>query len=416
MKLQFINSSFRNSAVWIFLLCFPWKGFSQELTNYVNNPSFENVVISASISPTQGLINWSAIDTTKGAFILFTTGPPFFNAPNANFGFQFPRNGSNYIITTFYRTNQGLIWYPRTRLKQTLKPNTTYCTKYYVVNTNNNRIAIDSYGMYFGNSSLDTITHYTVPLTYLSPQIQNTTGIITDTLNWIPISGTFTALGDEKYLVLGNFINPAQTNTLLINTPTLSFMTNDVYIDDVSVIEMDLPAYAGPDKNVIVGDSVYIGRESDIEIDESCIWYQMTSPTSSVTIDTLAGLYVKPVVTTTYVVRQQLWCSGVKWDTVVVFMDYVGLKNLNLLNQELRIYPVPAQDYFELKISNQELFKDFKTLLLYNNLGQLIREEEINFKDKAAVFSTIELSDGVYSLELIGEDSFSIRKRFVISH
>jgi len=33
-----------------------------------------------------------------------------------------------------------------------------------------------------------------------------------------------------------------------------------------------------------------------------------------------AGMYVKPAVTTTYVVRQEI-CGVVKWDTVVVFQS-----------------------------------------------------------------------------------------------
>jgi hypothetical protein len=388
---------------------------AQQIANYVSNGSFEDVAISASLSINSGVLNWRAIDTTESAFILFSVDVPFFNVPNASFGFQYPRSGKNFICTSFYRTNPGKIGYPFNRLKMPLKANTSYCAKFHVVNTNNNRIAIGSYGMHFGNYLIDTITNCTVPLTYLTPQIQSTLGIITDTLNWIPIAGTFTAAGDEKYLVLGNFKSPATTNTLLINTPTLSFMTNDIYIDDVSVIEMELPAYAGPDKYVVAGDSVYIGRETDVEIDESCIWYQMTSPTTSVTIDTIAGLYVKPVVTTTYVVRQQLWCSGVKWDTVLVHMDYVGIETFSELSHKLILHPIPAQDILNLNFDKPEFSQKYTRVQIYNELGQIVRAEEISFKNGSATLKTNDLNNGAYFLQLLGEQAAPLNKRFIIN-
>lgn len=385
----------------------------QEIGNYVNNGSFELTLPSLTMSPFDAVQFWEALDSANQT-ATFLRSKALGTVPNNLTGYQNARSGGNYILTTFFDNSNGPIWYPRNRLKKNLLNGVTYCAKYYVVNTNNNRIAIDSYGMYFGNSSLDTITKCSVPLTYLSPQVQFTSGIITDTLNWISISGTFTAVGDEKYLVLGNFKSPAITNTLLINTPTLQTMTNDIYIDDVSLIEMDLPAYAGLDTYVVQGDSAYLGRESDVEIDESCIWYQMTSPTTSITIDTIAGIWVKPVATATYVVRQQLWCSGVKWDTVVVSLSGVGVAELETIQNDIILLPNPATDfiqvYYSLDISNE-----FEEISIFNQLGQLIREEQIKFKDKKAVIPISEFESGVYFMELKNSSELAIRKRFVVS-
>src|SRR5690606_40769166 len=49
----------------------------------------------------------------------------------------------------------------------------------------------------------------------------------------------------------------------------------DVLIDDVSCIEVNLPAYAGRDTTILIGDSVYIGREKDFAIDTGCVWYKL---------------------------------------------------------------------------------------------------------------------------------------------
>ena len=140
-------------------------------------------------------------------------------------------------------------------MKKKLETNKVYCAKYYVNNANVNAIGIDAFGIYFGDSTLDTIKVITVPLSYLNPQINNQMGIISDTLNWIPITGTFVATGNEKYIVLGNFKSQVNTGTMIISS-TSTVLGTDVCMDDVSVIEVNLPAYAGPDKSIMSGDSV----------------------------------------------------------------------------------------------------------------------------------------------------------------
>ena len=218
-------------------------------------------------------------------------------------------------------------------------------------------------------------------------------------------------------MVLGNFKSNAATNTMVLNPTYLPSMANDIYIDDVSLIEMDLPAYAGSDKAMKPGDSVYIGRPSDVGIDESCMWYKLPTVITSTTpaLDTVAGLWVKPAVTTTYVVKQQLWCSGIKWDTVVVYLNLVGIEKLKYLSKELQIYPIPAQDFIELSVSNYELIQGFNHVLIYNSYGGLIKQEEIYFDKKTLKIRIEELSNGIYFLELKDKNGETINKRFVIN-
>ena len=400
----------RSKNLIVLTLIFSWMRIhSQEVINYVNNPGFETALPSATFNPVDAAKFWSSIDSTSNASY-YLIGIELGSAPYCSFGFQFPRNGNSFIISSFYCTSCPR-WYPRNRLKRQLKPNTTYCAKYFVVNTNNNRIAIDSYGVYFGNSSIDTVTQASIPLTYLNPQIENTNGVITDTLNWIPITGTFVATGTEKYMILGNFKSNASTNTLLINTPTLITMTNDIYIDDVSLIELNLPAFAGRDTSVVPGDSIFLGRQPDIGIDEACMWYKLPTVITPTTpaIDTIAGFWIKPVTSCTYIVRQEI-CGLVKWDTVRVDMNPVGLEKLKMIKEELKIYPVPADDYMELRIANEEWLKEFTSLTIYNHLGVVIREEEIRFGNKNTKIEVVNLPAGVYSLHLKSNRSGTVSK------
>jgi hypothetical protein len=276
------------------------------------------------------------------------------------------------------------------------------------VNTNNNRVAIDRYELYVGDYSIDTITQCMIPLTYLSPQVENASGnIITDTIKWTAISGTFVATGIEKYLVLGNFKSNATTNTVLINAP-LQTMSNDIYIDDVSLIELDLPAFAGDDAFVPPGDSVYIGRQNDVGIDEACTWYQM--PGLNVAKINSAGMWVKPAGTTTYVVRQEI-CGNVKWDTVVVTESPVGLEDLKLKGKGLKVWPVPAKDEVQLQL---EGYNGNAQLAIFNSLGILVRKEEVIFKEEKVQVRVSDLEAGCYYLETELVKQGSVRNRFLI--
>jgi hypothetical protein len=392
---------------------------AQQVVNYVYNPSFELTLSTATLNPYDAVKYWGPIDTNNNATRLFSM--PLGSSPYGFGGFQYPKTGKSFIGTQFYCNPNTCFdsqrWYPRNRLKQLLKPNTAYCAKYYIVNTNNCSVGIDSYGIYFGSVTLDTIKYCSIPLTYIIPQIENQNGIITDTLYWTPITGTFVASGSEKYLVLGNFNSNANTNTLLINPSFLPSQVTDVLIDDVSLIELNLPAFAGRDTSVIPGDSIFIGREPDIGIDEACMWYKMPTIITPTTpaLDTVAGFWIKPVTSCTYIVRQQLWCSGVKWDTVVIHMNPVGIEKLKILTEELKLFPVPAKDELQLSIHNTELIKEFHSLSIYNNLGLLIREDETKFQNGSFKINTTDLPSGVYSLQLKSNSNETVSKRFVIS-
>src|SRR5262249_18836598 len=135
--------------------------------------------------------------------------PPNATVPYTGYAFQWPKSGYSYFISTLYlKSNASSInrGYPRNRLKQNLEIGKTYCVKFYCNITNQSTYGVDGLGAYFGDSNTDTITQCDKPITYLTPQVKNPNGnIITDTLNWVLITGTFTANGTEKYLILGNF-------------------------------------------------------------------------------------------------------------------------------------------------------------------------------------------------------------------
>jgi hypothetical protein len=397
----------RRTPLWLLVCLIFVKGANaQSIGNYVNNGSFENYFVSFIHNIPY---HWSALDSLKYYGELLV--PPN-KVPLSGYTYQYPYHGKNHLITSpysnFNHNNRG---YPRNRLKGLLQVGRRYCVTMYVNLSDQSTHGIDAIGIYFGDNSLDTIKKCTDPITYLMPQVQNPVGnIIQDTMNWVPVTGTFVAQGHEKYLLIGNFKSNANTDTLLVNPTNLPANVADYLIDAVSVIELDLPAYAGPDRLITPGDSAFIGREPDFAIDPGCFWFCLPG---MIPLDTISGLWVRPAETTTYVVKQVLDCSTEKWDTVVVHLNPLGLEKLKAIQNDLRLFPVPAQDYVELRVSNMEWLKDFRNFSIYNTVGQLIREEELLPGENR--ISAEGLAEGVYSLVLETFTNGHVVKKLVIA-
>lgn len=404
----------KSGLIVFFLISFVFSFSQSNIGNYVNNGSFE-ALNSNSVSSYYNVVKyWPSLDTNKYAYYLSTLMPPIANAPYAG-GFQYPRSGKNHISASFYCSTcfMNTRGYPRNRLKEFLKANTAYCVKFYVVLSNGATLGLDAIAAYFGDSSLDTISRCTFPLTYLSPQVSNPGGnMILDTLRWIPVTGTFVASGNEKYMMFGNFKSNASTNTVGVN-PSAFYNGAEYCVDDVSVIEMNLQAYAGRDTMVAPGSPVFIGREPDFATDSGCVWYKW--PNMTVPIDTISGFWINPTTTSTYIVKQTLECSPEKWDTVVIYVDIVGIGKLEFLQEELKIFPVPAGNSVELQIGNKSLAEEFNKLMIYNQLGQFIREEEIRFINGSVKIDTRDLSEGVYSLRIVNTHNESVSRKLLIS-
>lgn len=380
------------------------QGFSaQQIANFVSNGSFEKLyTCNGASSPITWAKNWLSIDSASfggGVYGLCNSKIP----TNVN-GWQFPLSGQNYIICTFFWLPNSSRGYPKNRLKQTLNQGKTYCVRFHINITNMSPRGIDGFGAYFGGSAIDTITKCTIPLTYITPQVKNPIGnIISDTLNWVPITGTFVATGNEKYLLLGNFLSNAGTSTAPIMGPFYPENWCDVLIDDVSCIEMDVAAYAGPDKWITPGDSVYLGRESDFAIDPYCFWYKL--PNATTAIDTTSGIWVKPSSTSTYVVRQELECNTVKWDTVVVYQNAVGLSKIKIKNEELIIGPNPSANEVILSLANESLPKYFKRVEILDMEMKVIKEIEISEENTKLTIITSDIANGIYALRLMNKEN-----------
>jgi hypothetical protein len=197
----------------------------------------------------------------------------------------------------------------------------------------------DKIGAYLDDATIDTTQTASLPQTQYTPQILETT-IISDTLNWTKIQGSFTATGAEKFITIGVFYDTAHVNVL--HDGSIGGSHVGIYlIDDVSVIASNAHAYAGRDTVIMhPGDTVTLGPKINGD-GMPCWWYVLggTAP-----IDSGGNTTVHPTATTSYVVKMDL-CGTVTFDTVKVWVypdtpNAIG--NVQLAASGVKVYPNPA--------------------------------------------------------------------------
>jgi hypothetical protein len=170
---------------------------------------------------------------------------PYFNSCNTQWpnlgvpinlnglqGYQWPKSGNGYSgFNVYYQPIFNIRQYVQVQLNHPLKIGYLYCVEFYVNLANVSKYGTDRIGAFFSDTAV-----YCVPnsclLNYI-PQVSNKRGsVITDTLNWTKIEGSFIAAGNEKYITIGNFYPDDSVSKIQINTQPYSTF---YYIDDVSV-------------------------------------------------------------------------------------------------------------------------------------------------------------------------------------
>lgn len=204
--------------------------------NYVPNDSFESI----SNCPTSfGQPNfappWDTPNTgTSDLFHVCVTGWPPFPVPGiplSPFGYQTARTGDGMSGVIPYSSAADYREYITAPLTSAL-PAGTYTVKFYVNLADTAGWALDRLGAYLSIGPVGPLNNY-APLAY-TPQVESPANVfLTDKVNWMLISGTFTTPGGENWITIGSFHDDANTN--------LQFVGGDwpggtyYYIDDVSV-------------------------------------------------------------------------------------------------------------------------------------------------------------------------------------
>ena len=331
---------------------------SKAQMNLIRNGSFENYS-SCPIAPYEAFLAnaWLSIDTSYNVLdtiIYHRCEASYFNACanliagdeygepiNSRFR-HYPRTGNGMIgFIPFYLPNSAPDNFQREYLQQHLQiqliTGKSYCVTFYVINTFSSGFSINHIGAYFDDGSIDTNNICVWPMMqYTPPQILDT-DIINDSVNWVKIQGSFIATGTENFITIGNFYDSAHTSILPITT--MISLWSFYLIDDISVINSDSLADAGPDRYIGQGDTTWIGVDSNGG-GMPCMWYKKDSANA---IDSGGYIMVHPDTTTTYVVSMDL-CGNITYDTVTVWVWPLTSPNPSKgggLEREVMISPNP---------------------------------------------------------------------------
>jgi hypothetical protein len=209
-------------------------GAVQAQINLVPNPSFEDTVYCPTgLKQLDACVNW----------LNFGGSPDYFNActpfglPNSVFGFQKAHTGNAYAGVAFYSRPSGPSG-PNYReniaieLTSNLVIGIKYFVSFFVVNAavNNGSIACNKQGVNF--YTLPFNSNYPPPLLNVATLFNDS--ILTDTLNWTKISGSFIADSSYQYLSISNFFDDNNTDTLITSPFSIPYHAY-YYIDDVCV-------------------------------------------------------------------------------------------------------------------------------------------------------------------------------------
>ncbi|MEP7168994.1 MAG: T9SS type A sorting domain-containing protein [Bacteroidota bacterium] len=167
--------------------------------------------------------------------------PDYFNqcstgqssVPNNLFGYQPAHSGGGYSGIVLIGVNiQNFREYIEVPLTSPLNANQCYHFEMYINVPNDMVYSSGEVQIYFSNILIDGFTTW-APLPFI-PQMNNPSGNYPDTTSWTLVSGNYTAMGGEIYLVIGNFKDDSISYYMISNFNG-GYPHAYVYIDDVSL-------------------------------------------------------------------------------------------------------------------------------------------------------------------------------------
>ncbi len=371
--------------------------------NLVPNPLFESHT-DCNYAAIENAPNWCGIN---GATYLNSCNPSsIYSVPSQSFSpgyptYQIPRSGNayasfGYILPTMPSTPSR---YPHVKLTDTLKAGKIFCVTYYVSLMNDCKYSADKFGALLTATPFNcTVTSQNLYTGY-TPQVVSPAGYLyNDTLNWQEVSGSFTALGNEAYLTIGNFF-PNAAHTYSLSYPNGIRLLAEYYLDDVSVEEVEI-AKAKNDTLIMQGDSAMIGLNNS----EAALF--SWQPTTGLSCTNCPNPKASPTITTTYTVTKTQ-CKSVTNDVITVTVSPTGINELTI-NNAITLLPNPTSSY--VTISSKF---DIQQVELINLAGQILLQENVN--NKIHQLQLQSFAEGIYFVKVIYPNGLSTAKKIVVN-
>jgi hypothetical protein len=322
-------------------------------------------------------------------YVSICGAPPYASVPTNIFFNHYPRSGNGMVQVQMFSddtTSPVFRDYLQGHLAQTLIAGHKYNVRFYTTLEQAGGYAVNGIGAYLDDGTIDTTHNPGHVQNQYTPQIEDTS--IINTSNWVKIENTFTASGTEKLITIGQFRYNYRTNFV---TTTGGTATSWAWylIDDVSVIDCSNVPHAGNDTVIHLTDSAFLGSHETLL---PYTWYKLGSTTP---IDSGGGIWVKPTVTTSYVLVQKL-CGVTKYDTVKVrvWPDTVNaVGNVLFVANNLQLYPNPITGVLTIEHARN------CDIAFYDVTGRAVLQSAI-ITDKATLDITT-LAKGLYMVQVV---------------
>lgn len=158
--------------------------------------------------------------------------------PNNMIGYQTAHSGAGYAglvlwgDTAFYDNFRE---YLEVELSSSLEMDSCYHFSAYINLGNYSRYTTDTISVHFSDTIIEGINNW-YPID-VPPHVSYNGGMLTDTTNWILFEGDYTASGGESYMIIGNFNDDLNTNSMEVDPccePAAYFLIDDVSLEKIS--------------------------------------------------------------------------------------------------------------------------------------------------------------------------------------
>ena len=166
--------------------------------------------------------------------------PPTVKTPTNFFGHQKPKKGEAYSgLYCYYNDNYRE--YIQGQFVERLKEGKQYKLRFYVSLADTAAVAIQELGVAFLEEPFAVKNWFPLELPYHSIKAEKEV-FLKDKKNWTALTLDYTAKGGERFLVIGNFKNNEETDTINIFDERIAdpdFTTAYYYVDDVCMAAVD---------------------------------------------------------------------------------------------------------------------------------------------------------------------------------
>lgn len=152
-----------------------------------------------------------------------------------------PHGGDGYAGAILSGTEESYREYIQGTLASPLIKDQQYCVRFYYRLASYSRFAVDQMSLYFSETEIRN-NNVNINLSY-TPQITNKVGLFLDNIDeWEEFCTVFTASGNERFFIIGNFKNYDNTNYVVTDKNVVN-LRNKAYayyfFDDVSIAPLE---------------------------------------------------------------------------------------------------------------------------------------------------------------------------------